>query len=223
MNKRRWSLTLPLLLILAVVVLTGCSQRADDPAESSSPAGGPAAPGQPDGLDPTNQLVLGTLKLEGTADAVTPGQAAELLPLWQMIDGGSLEGDVETQTVLKQIEAKMSDAQRAAIEAMALTAEHVTDWAEAQGIEMQAPPADQGGGPGALQNLSEDERAKMREELQNMTAEERATRTAELGIQRPEGGQGSSAGAPSGRAAGGGRFNVLLTPLIDLLAERAAG
>jgi hypothetical protein len=223
MNKKRWHLTLTLLAALAVAFLAGCSQQADTPAESNSPTVQQSAPGQPGGLDPTNQLVLGTLKLEGTADAVTPGQAADLLPLWQMIAGGSLEGDVETQAVLKQIEAKMSDGQQAAIEAMALTGQDMTDWAKAQGIEVQAPPAAQGGGPGALQNLSEDERAKMREEFQNMTAEERATRMAELGVQRPEGGGPGGTDASSDRPAGGGRMNILLTPLINLLAERAAG
>ena len=73
-----------------------------------------------------------------------------------------------------------------------------------------------------------DERAKLRdpaeggmlrEEMQNMTDEERATRIAEMGIERPEGAQEGRTGNPGGRA---GRFNALLDPLIELLTERAA-
>ena len=42
-------------------------------------------------LDATTELALGTLKLEGTENAITPAQAGELLPLWQIIQGGSLK------------------------------------------------------------------------------------------------------------------------------------
>ena len=115
----------------------------------------------------------------------------------------------------------MTASQLAAIEAMGLTSEDTQAWMKEQGIKMPARPQEQSGS-GALGDLSEDERAKMREEFQNMTDEARATRMAEMGIQRPEGGRGGDAGAPSGRTAGAGGFNVLLTPLIDLLAERAA-
>jgi hypothetical protein len=137
-----------------------------------------------------NGLALGMLKLEGTENAVTPAQAAVLLPLWQMVQSGSLQGDAETQAVLKQIEGQMSEAQLAAIEAMGLTWQDMQTWMQEQGIEMPTPPAGQGG-PGALQNLSEDERARMREEFQNMSPEQRATRMAEMGVQRPQQGQGS--------------------------------
>jgi hypothetical protein len=64
----------------------------------------------------------------------------------------------------------------------------------------------------------------MREELQNMSKEERATRTAEMGVQRPEGGgQGSDPNhRPNRRAGGAGELNLVLRPLIDMLTERAA-
>jgi hypothetical protein len=165
-------------------------------------------------------LALGTLKLEGTEDAVTAGQAAELLPLWQMVGSGSLQGAAETQAVLKQIEGSMTQSQRAVIDAMELTFGDMQAWMDEQGIEMPAPPQGRQGGPGAFQNMSEEERAGMREEFQSMTAEERATRMAELGFQPPEG-QGSGTGAIPNRG-GGRQFNLLLDPLIELLEERAA-
>jgi hypothetical protein len=107
----------------------------------------------------------------------------------------------------------------AAIEAMGLTFEDVQAWMQEQGIEMPAPPQGQGG-PGAFGELSEDERAQMREQMQTpggVTAEERATRMAEMGIQRPEGAEGRQGGAPGSSK----QANLLLEPLIELLTERA--
>jgi hypothetical protein len=177
--------------------------------------------GQAGGIGRVNALALGTLKLEGTDDAVTPAQAAQLLPLWQIIQSGSLKGQAETDAVLAQIEDTMTESQRAAIEAMALTGEDVGAWMREQGIEVPQRPGDQGGGPGAFQNLSEDERAKLRQEFQNITPEQRATRMAEMGIQRPQGGQGGgSGGQPSQGAFRGGGF--LVSPVIELLTARAA-
>ena len=64
----------------------------------------------------------------------------------------------------------------------------------------------------------------MREEFQNMSADERATRMAEMGVQRPEGrGQGFDPNnRPGGTAGGAGRLSFMFQPLIDLLTERAA-
>jgi hypothetical protein len=67
------------------------------------------------------KLPAGTLMLEDTALAVTPAQAKELLPLWQMLralQGSSTASQVETQAVLDQIQAAMTPEQLAAIEDM---------------------------------------------------------------------------------------------------------
>jgi hypothetical protein len=108
---------------------------------------------------------------------------------------------------------------------------------EETGIEMPTPSAGPGGpggqgGLGAFQNLTEEERSRLRQELQNMSPEQRATRMAEMGFQRPEGaGQGDGPGSGSGRGqgfagrpgfAGRGGGNFLLEPLIELLTARAA-
>ena len=167
-----------------------------------------------------NGLALGTFELEDTEDAVTPQQATELLPLWQMVQSGSLQGDAETQAVLKQIEGVMSESQRAAIDAMGLTFDDMQAWMAEQGIEMLARPEVGPGGGGAFQNMSEDERAQMREQFQNMSAEERATRMAESGFQRPQGQEVDPNAMPN--RGGGRQANVLLDPLIELLKERAA-
>jgi hypothetical protein len=143
-----------------------------------------------------------------------------MLPLWQVIQGGSLQSGAETEAVVKQIEGLLTQAQLGAIKAMELTREDLETWMQEQGI--QRPAAAEGRGAGALGDMSEDERAKLREEMQNMTDAQRATRMAEMGIQRPE-------GAPEGRQPGanpaGGPRGVsgsLIDPLVALLAERAA-
>ena len=135
-----------------------------------------------------------------------------------MIEGGSLKSDTETSAVLKQIEGKMSGPQAAAIHMMELENEDVRAWMQEQGIEMPAPPAGQSNpnAPGVLQNLSEETRVKMREEFQNLTRKERATRMAEMGIERPEG----SSARPGG---GMGQSNALFGYLVEFLTERAAG
>jgi hypothetical protein len=241
--RRRWaSITLAskllvVVLMLALGALVGCNKQATVAASTAAVADQAATPGGPRGFDPTTQLVLGTLKLEGTDNAVTPAQAAELLPLWQLIQSGSLQSDAETQAVLKQIESNMTEAQLAAIQAMGLTFEDVRTWMQEQGIEMPTPAAGQDGGPGAFQNLTEEQRAQMRQEFQNMTPEQRATRMAEMGVQRPEGtpgagggfrppegtpGAGGGGGRPNFGAGGGAQSRMLLSPLIDLLTKRAA-
>ena len=220
-----------LVVVVVAVALASCKKAA--PTAVAETGTGDLPAGGPGGLGGMNGLALGTLRLEGSEEAVTPVQAAELLPLWQMIEGGSLQGAAETEAVLKQIEAKMTEAQLAAIEGMELTWQDMQSWMEEQGIEMPAPPQGQQGGGGAFRTpggVSEEERAKLREEFQNMTQEQRATRMAEMGIERPEGGAppggpggfGDGQGGRPGGFGGRGGGNFLVEPLIELLSERAA-
>lgn len=210
------------MVVSALLILAACGQQVAEPAsEVVVEEPGTANAG---GLDPATRLALGTLKLEGTGNAVRAEQAAELLPLWTLLQSGTLQGEAENAAIVKQIEAKMDAEQLAAIDGMSLTLEDTRAWiespaAQALGIAMGAPNGGQA--PDTLQNLSEDERAKMREEFSTMTEEQRATRMAEMGIQRPEGQEGGGMGARPGGA--GQQANVLLGPLVDLLTERAAG
>ena len=67
-------------VLTLIVALAGC-QKAEPTPTVDAQAAGRAGIG-PGGLPPANQLALGTLMLEGTENAVTPAQAAALLPLW---------------------------------------------------------------------------------------------------------------------------------------------
>ena len=215
-----------ILGIVVTIALAGCQQN--DPAQAGEPSTASAPASTSGDLDNVSVLALGTLKLEGTENALTTTQAADLLPLWTIMQGGTLEGSAETDAVLKQIESRMTEAQLASIEAMALTREDQQAWMQERGIEMPAATGGQGGA-GAQGDLSEDERAKMREEFQNMNDEERATRAAEMDIEQPEGvPAGRQKGAPEGGdpnampRGGQGLLDFLLGPLVDLLTERAA-
>ena len=132
------------------------------------------------------QLTLGTLMLEGTPDAVTPEQAAQLLPLWQALQALTASGTsatAETNAVLAQIEATMTQAQLGAINTMRLTSPQMQEWASQNGLTLgSGGGAGTGGGGGQGQGGG-------------MSPEERATRQAE------EGKTGTETGASNGASA----------------------
>ena len=240
-----------MILVLAIGALAGCG--AEEPSASTGEQGSPAQvdsegsevhtsaaldASYENALPVDSQLALGTFLLEGTENAVTPGQAKTLLPLWQAIQGGTLQGEAETNAVLKQIEGAMTPEQLAAIAAMQLTREDQGTWAQSQGLSLGLSPDARatrqaaGGGTGAagsFSDLSEEERASMRATAQagglsgggggaggrfsDLSEEERASMraTAEAG--------GTAFG---GRRAGPGQITFLARPLVELLAQRAA-
>jgi hypothetical protein len=96
----------------------------------SASAAGPQASGSKleasyaDALPPASQLVIGTLKLDGTSTAVDAAQAAKLLPLWQAYSsllGSSTAAEAEFSGLEHQIEAAMTPAQLEAIAKLKLT------------------------------------------------------------------------------------------------------
>jgi hypothetical protein len=77
-----------------------------------------------DALPPASQLVIGTLKMDGTSTAVDAAQAAKLLPLWQAYSsllGSSTAAEEEFTGLEHQIEAAMTPAQLEAIAMLKLT------------------------------------------------------------------------------------------------------
>ena len=188
-------------------------------------------------LPPTNQLILGILLLEDSDNAVTGAQAASMLVLWQALQSGTIQNQTERAAILRQIEGVLTAAQIEAIGAMQLTSTEMNEWAQANSIEFpqfgqrgQGGQGGQGrqaaqGGPGnaggVLADMSEEERAAFRQEMQSLSPEERQERLAELGVEVPEGGfqGGGGQGAPG---AAGGRFGLLMAPLIELLESKAS-
>ena len=154
-----------------------------------------------------------------------------MLPLWQALQSGTIQNQAERAAVFSQIEGALTDQQIEAIVAMRLTAIDLNDWAAANGVELpqfgQTGPGGQGrqggqggqGGPGGIfADMSEDERAAFREEMQNLSPEERRERLQEMGVEIPE---NAGQGGPGGFRGAGARFGVLMEPLIELLQSKA--
>jgi hypothetical protein len=161
---KRWTIGLALALVVGVLAGCGRGQATSAPADESVGETYDTAldTSYTDALDASTQLVLGTIRLEETENAVTPEQARSLLPLWQSLQGG-VTAQVEVNAVLKQIEGTMTQEQLAAIATMQLTQEDLQSWTQEQG--MGGGFAGPGGGmPGGGQfgDMSEKERENLR-------------------------------------------------------------
>jgi len=220
-----------LLLILALLALVGC-ERPVAATGSGSETGytGALDVSYEGALDATSQLALGTVQLEGTPNAVTETQARELLPLWQALQSGALQGTDERDAVIRQIEHTMGDAQIQAIVAMRLTEANVATWAESQAgalpvpgeasqgdtSQWTAPQGGSGGGQrpsGAGQGLTDEQIAQMRQRFQDASPEDLVTRRAQFA------GQGGQPGTALRASAGSSR--LLMAAVTRLLVERS--
>jgi len=220
-----------LLLLILVVSVTGCNQQTAA-EETANTIEAPVYTGvlrtdYENALDVTSQLALGTLRLEDTANAVTAEQATHALPLWKISQGSTLTTESERLALAKQIEETLNDTQVAAIVAMQLTQADEQVWFQEQGPAAmggsapQGTRTDQGTGTGrfggADQNMTEEERAAMRERFANMTEEERANMRSQFA---PSGdGAPPAGGAPTG--ASNWTSGLLMRAVINLLTERS--
>ncbi len=183
-----------ILLVLAVALASCGGGQADTTAAPSDAAQTPRAGLSDDTEFPLSmKLSVGTLMLEETDYALTPAQAKELLPLWQML--GALQetgtaSQVEIEALLDQIPGAMTPEQLAAIEEMSLEdmralfqelrvrGQRDPDSGEGAGFQrpdVMAPGAGQGPaggvpgmGPGALGDLSPEEQATAKAERGGM-------------------------------------------------------
>lgn len=178
MMKRWLSLSILLGLALALAACGGSATPA--PASSPDVYESPNLDFSYEGaLAARNQLLLGTLALEGTPNAITPDQAAQLLPLWQALGSTTQSGaaaQAEVSALLTQIEEALTAEQLAAIKAMQLTQADLQEWAAANGVTLGSGSGS--GQPGSGQGLS---------------PEARATRQAEEGRTPGNGGNGAAA------------------------------
>lgn len=121
------------LCILAcfVLVLSACGSNASN--TTSNQSAGSAS------LSEVNMLLVGTLKLEGTDQAVSADEAAKLLPLWQAyrsLSTSQTAAQEEVDGLLKQIQSSMTSQQVQAIEAMNLTNKDMMDLMQSMGAVM---------------------------------------------------------------------------------------
>lgn len=158
----------------------------------------------PDALSLRNQLALGIMELEGTADAVTSAQAAQLLPLWQALsalDASSTAAPEEIAAVQNQIVAAMTPAQIAAVDQLQLTNTVLQAYYVEIGVSEVKTPE-----PGVTPQSSS---------LRDLPPEQReAARATAQALGTPVG---------SGSSGSGEKKDALLDNVIQLLTERAKG
>jgi len=194
------------LILLGLLTLVAACGGAPTPAPLA-PAAEPAAALSEefdDALSVRNQLAYGTLRLEGTADAVTADQAAKLLPLWQALqalDASSTTATEETAAVQAQILSAMTPAQVSAIAAMRLTNETLQAYYVELGVtEVRTPE------PGVTPQSSS---------LKSLPPEQReAAKATAQALGTPVGG---------GSGGAGDKKDALMDAVLALLLARAAG
>jgi hypothetical protein len=87
-------------------------------------------------------LAMGTLNLDATANAITPEQARQLLPLLQAMRSAVNSGggnQAELDALLVQIDGSMTAEQIAAIDALKLTSNSMRAWVMKQGLAPADP------------------------------------------------------------------------------------
>jgi hypothetical protein len=146
-----------------------------------------------------NQLALGTLKLEGTANAITAEQAKALLPLWQALvalSNTTTTAEAELTAVQNQIAEALQPAQLQAISTLQLTTTQLNAFYAEKGIVMPTPAPGVTKVPGSGVP----------------SAEKEATRTAAAAL-----------GTPVSSGAGQAAKTLLFQTVIELLTARAGG
>ena len=125
LTKRANAWVLP--MITAIFVLTACTSGSSKASSSTAKA---------DSIAPALRLALGTLKLEGTEQAVDSKTAAQLLPLWQLLDELDTNGSAapaEFTAVTEEIQLTMTSTQIKAIDDMQLTQQDVASASQSSG------------------------------------------------------------------------------------------
>jgi hypothetical protein len=219
------SLSLTLILILAACATSQATpQLLIDTNPTSNGTAMPTTSGSQNGgqggfqnASLESKLAYGTLKLEGTSNAVTAQEAKTLLPLWRKVKDLSAQGTPtpeDIQTVYTQIEKAMTQVQIQAITQLTMNPQDFQTLMQTLGITITP-------GPGQNFGNGNDNGA-------TLTADQQATRTARQTQFAGSGGNGFSGTRTPGAFGGGNRggggrgFNtIFIDPLITILTTRA--
>jgi hypothetical protein len=127
--------TIPTTLLVFSLTLTACGGSAQGSNAAQAAQRGGAGQNGPGGRslfgnqDPNaplplaSALAVGTIKLDTTAQAVTPDEANKLIPLWQGLQSlmsSDTAAKAEVEGVINQIQSTMTTQQVSAIKAMNL-------------------------------------------------------------------------------------------------------
>jgi len=151
--KPNWNL---LRLMFVLVFTAGCGLL---PGSSSAPPSAPVGPinsNYSNAISPAQQLILGTMNLQGSL-VVTSAEATRLLPFWEAykdLSTSSTASPLELQATLQGVEQAMTPDQVQAIVNMKLTSQDMATILQQQGVTSSArggsgtPRATGGGGGG---------------------------------------------------------------------------
>jgi hypothetical protein len=126
---------IPIFLFL-IFLLTACAASNSSPTAANNFSGNTSLP-------LAMQLVVGTFKLEKTANAVTADQAVKLLPLWQVYKDLSVSTSAaqeEINALADQIQGTMTPEQVQAISDMKLTRRDISQIMQDLGVESANRP-----------------------------------------------------------------------------------
>ena len=123
------------LIIVFALALTACSGGASNAQQSNPDQITITTPSE---MPLASKLVIGSFKLEGTDNAITVEQAAELIPLWQVyqqLSTSDTAAQEEVTSLAEQIQETMTADQMAAIDAMNLTPQDIFRTMQELGIQ----------------------------------------------------------------------------------------
>jgi len=171
------------LLTVLTALLFACAPATDvTPAAPTSVAGEYLTTDYGDAASLRNQLAYGIMKLDGTANVVTPEQAKSLIPLWQAIialSGDTTTAEEELTSVQDQIVTTLTPSQLQEIAAMKITNAELNTFYAEYGVVLPTPVPGVTKVPGSQSGLSQ--------------ADKEATKTAAEALGTPVG-TGSSTG-----------------------------
>jgi hypothetical protein len=136
MKMKRKSILLLWILMVLTTSLAACSGASNQAGSNTSTT---ADSSGNDSLSQANKLLVGSLKLEDTDQAISAEQAAALLPLWQAyrsLSTSQTAAEVEVDALLNQIQSTMTPEQVDAINAMKLTSTDMMDLMRSMGVAM---------------------------------------------------------------------------------------
>jgi hypothetical protein len=193
--ERKWIKWLLVALAGVLALSLGACGGQDDAPDAASGAT-ELVETYEDALTIKNQLLLGTLRLEDTDQAITSEQTKALLPLWQGYAALTASGTAATEeieSVQNQIVEAMSDEQIAAVADMRLTNEALQSFYVEVGLtEVKTPEPGVTPESARMSDLSKEDR--------------QATRTA--------------SGEEVGTGGGSGKSSALVDMVIELLAAK---
>jgi len=131
---KKAAITILTTLTILMLTMTACGNAASSGTQTVSVTQGAPSTAA---LSTETKLIIGTFRLEDTILAVTPKEAGELLPLWQVyseLASSDTAAQEEIAALVEQIQDTMTPEQVQAIEDMQLTQNDVFTLMQEQGL-----------------------------------------------------------------------------------------